>query len=50
LGYFTFGGSSLITLFQPKKIQLDEDLLKMTKQGYESYAHMGDIMANPLFY
>ena len=49
LGYFSFGGSSLITVFQPKKIQLDEDLLKMTKQGYESYAHMGDIMADPLF-
>ena len=46
LGYFSFGGSSIITLFQPNKVQLDSELSKMTNTGYESYAKMGEIMAN----
>ncbi|GHC11111.1 archaetidylserine decarboxylase [Cerasicoccus arenae] len=43
-GYFAFGGSSTITLFEPGKIVLDEDLRAHTAAGRELYARMGDRM------
>jgi phosphatidylserine decarboxylase len=43
-GYFTFGGSTVITLFQYKSIELAEDLLHFSQQGVELYAHVGDVM------
>jgi phosphatidylserine decarboxylase len=44
-GYFAFGGSSTITLFEPGKIRLAEDLLHHSAQGTELYAKMGTTMA-----
>ena len=44
-GYFAFGGSSTITIFEPGKVKLAEDLLKNSAQQTETYAHMGDSMA-----
>jgi phosphatidylserine decarboxylase len=41
-GYFSFGGSAVITLFERNRIQLDEDLLKHSSEGRELYAQMGD--------
>ena len=41
-GYFAFGGSSVITIFEPQRVQLAEDLLNATAAGLELYAHMGD--------
>lgn len=41
MGYFRFGGSFIITLFEPGKIKLAEDLLAATKSGKELYAKMG---------
>jgi phosphatidylserine decarboxylase len=43
-GYFRFGGSSTITLFEPGKVTLDADLLHHTSEQRELYAHMGDHM------
>lgn len=43
-GYFEFGGSSLIILFQKNKILFDPDLLEATKQGLEIYCQMGQKM------
>lgn len=43
-GYFSFGGSSTITLFEPGKIRLAEDLVRHAEEGRELYAHMGDAM------
>jgi len=43
-GYFRFGGSSVITLFEKGRIKLAEDLIEQTMQCRELYAHMGDIM------
>lgn len=43
-GYFKFGGSSTITLFEPGRIQLAEDLVSNAKQGRELYARIGDVM------
>lgn len=43
-GFFAFGGSTVITLFQYKRIVLAEDLLHYSQQGIELYAHVGDFM------
>jgi len=45
-GYFAFGGSSTITIFQDGKVQLADDLLKHSSQQQELYAKMGDTMGN----
>jgi len=43
-GYFKFGGSSTITLFEPGRIQFAADLLEQTAQCRELYARMGDLL------
>lgn len=47
-GYFAFGGSTVVTLFEPGRIQIAEDLLQNTAQGYETFARQGDILGTPL--
>jgi len=44
-GYFAFGGSSTITIFEPGKVQLADDLLENSAKQVETYARMGDSMA-----
>ena len=44
LGYFSFGGSSVITVFQPGKIKLEDELLQVSSRGHEYYAKMGEVM------
>ena len=41
-GFFKFGGSSTVTLFERNSIQLAEDLVHYSQQGIELYARMGD--------
>jgi phosphatidylserine decarboxylase len=43
-GYFKFGGSSTITIFEPNRIKLAADLIEKSKQGMELYARIGDLM------
>lgn len=43
-GYFSFGGSTIITLFEPQRIRFADDLLEQTARGYELYARQGDIL------
>ena len=43
-GYFKFGGSETITLFEPGRIELTGDLVENSKIGRELYARMGDVM------
>ena len=45
-GYFAFGGSTVLTLFEPGRITLAEDLLENTAQGRELYAQMGSYMGH----
>ncbi|MDP2138572.1 MAG: phosphatidylserine decarboxylase [Candidatus Didemnitutus sp.] len=40
-GLFKFGGSCVVTLFQPGKIKLDADLVQHSAEGLEVYARMG---------
>ena len=43
-GFFKFGGSSTILLFEKDRIRLDEDLVEHSRQRRELYAKMGDRM------
>ena len=43
-GYFEFGGSSTITLFEPGAVKLADDLLTHTARRTELYARIGDRM------
>ena len=40
-GYFEFGGSCLILLFQPNRVTFDQDLIDASAQHLETYAKMG---------
>ncbi len=42
-GYFLFGGSCFITVFEPGRMRFADDLLKHSAEGREVYAKMGDI-------
>lgn len=44
-GYFAFGGSSTITIFEPGAVKLDTDLLEHSSNQTELYARMGEPMA-----
>lgn len=41
-GYFRFGGSSTIVIFEPGRITFDEDLVEQSSQHRELYARVGD--------
>lgn len=43
-GWFAFGGSSVLTLFEPGRVRLSEDLLAQSSQQRELYALMGEEM------
>jgi len=42
-GYFRFGGSCVITAFEPGKVRFADDLLEHSSAGREAYARMGDV-------
>ena len=41
-GYFSFGGSCVATLFQPKRVCFDDELLVHASISREVYAKMGE--------
>jgi phosphatidylserine decarboxylase len=41
-GFFSFGGSCVITLFEPGRIVFDADIAAQSAQCVETYARMGD--------
>ena len=47
-GYFAFGGSATLTLFEPNRVKLAEDLLEQSAQHRELYAKVGDGMGTIL--
>lgn len=47
-GYFAFGGSTVVLLFEPNKIKFSKDLVQNTKNGYETYIKMGETIASPV--
>lgn len=44
-GYFKFGGSTVVLLFEKDKIQIDTDLLENTAKGLETEVKMGEKIA-----
>lgn len=47
-GCFAFGGSSMITLFEPGRVRPAADLLEWSAQGVELYARVGGAMGEAL--
>lgn len=45
-GYFAFGGSSTITLFEPGAVRLESDLLENSAKQTELYARIGSRMGH----
>jgi phosphatidylserine decarboxylase len=45
-GYFKFGGSSTMTIFEPGRVQFAPDLLHHSQQHRELYARVGDRMGS----
>jgi phosphatidylserine decarboxylase len=45
-GYFKFGGSSTITIFEPGRVNLAPDLIEKSKEGMELYARIGDVLGS----
>jgi phosphatidylserine decarboxylase len=44
-GYFAFGGSMTMILFEPDRVTLADDLVEQSRKGRELYARMGERMA-----
>ena len=44
-GYFKFGGSSVVLLFENGKVRIDEDLLENTHNHFETEVKMGEQIA-----
>ena len=47
MGYFAFGGSTVVILFGADDFKIDEDLLENTRQKIETYVKMGEQIAKP---
>ncbi len=43
-GYFAFGGSTVMTFFEPGRITLAEDIATNTAKGMETFARCGDLL------
>jgi phosphatidylserine decarboxylase len=43
-GYFGFGGSTVMTFFEPGRVKLAEDILTNTAECRETFARMGDVL------
>ncbi|MEG3604118.1 MAG: archaetidylserine decarboxylase [Verrucomicrobiota bacterium] len=44
LGYFSFGGSSVLTLFEKDRLRISEDVRQHSQANIETYAKMGEEM------
>ena len=45
-GYFAFGGSCVVTLFEPGKIRMDPELVEFGERQTEVYGRMGERMGS----
>ena len=45
-GYFSFGGSCVITVFPPNTITFTKHIAEWSKKGIETYGKMGEKMGN----
>ena len=47
-GYFAFGGSTVVLLFEKGKVKLADDLCKNTEAGIETFVKMGESIGVPI--
>lgn len=45
MGYFAFGGSTIVLLVAKDKLKIDSDILQNSKNGYETFVKMGEKIA-----
>ena len=45
-GYFAFGGSTVMTFFEPGRVQLAQDIVDNTANCVETFARVGDVLGN----
>lgn len=48
-GKFEFGGSTIVLLFKKDAVEIDDDLIENTKNGYETVVKMGERIGKQLF-
>ncbi len=48
-GWFSFGGSTVIVLFEKDRVKVDTDILENTRKGYETTIRIGEKLATVLF-
>lgn len=48
MGYFAFGGSTVVLLFDSKHFKINADLLQNTKNNLETFLHMGEQIASTI--
>ncbi len=48
MGYFSFGGSTIVLLFEKGKIEFSQDLVQNTNEGYETFVKMGETIGLPM--
>lgn len=48
-GYFSFGASAIVLLFEKGKCTFEPDLLEATRRGFELFCRMGESLAAPRF-
>ena len=42
MGYFAFGGSTIVILTEKGKVKIDDDIIKHTRNGQETFVKMGE--------
>lgn len=47
-GHFAFGGSTVVVLIPKGKIKWDDDMIRNTNQGIETYVQMGESIGQPV--
>lgn len=43
-GRFEFGGSTVVLLLEPGRVEMRRDLLRNTQEGYETLIHLGEVL------
>ena len=41
-GYFEFGGSTIVLLFEKDKVNIDQDIINNSLKNYETKVYMGE--------
>ena len=44
MGYFAFGGSTIVVLVGHRKLTIDPDILENTKNKMETFVKMGEVI------